>query len=226
MWPDSFVEEANLTVNVSALRRLLGETAGRPSSLHRNRTEERLPVVASITEIQEAALSQGGAASELMREPVSLPVPQTDETPSNIPVQPKTFPKERFWPNFAILTLGLVLVVAAGAVYFAYHNDHRPPHRLAVLPFQNLRADVKSEFLGFSLADARGLLAVSVERAAFEEYILLVRDGRGCCKHHGNGVEPDSVPGVAGTGDKAPGGTQNVPLFHVINGPVRASKFG
>src|SRR5215831_18597882 len=31
VWPDSFVEEANLTVNISALRRVLGETSdGRP----------------------------------------------------------------------------------------------------------------------------------------------------------------------------------------------------
>src|SRR3954464_2755573 len=29
VWPDSFVEEANLTVNVSALRKLLGPTDGR-----------------------------------------------------------------------------------------------------------------------------------------------------------------------------------------------------
>ncbi len=28
VWPDSFVEEANLTVNISALRKVLGETAG------------------------------------------------------------------------------------------------------------------------------------------------------------------------------------------------------
>ena len=31
VWPDSFVEEANLTVNISALRKLLGDTAdGQP----------------------------------------------------------------------------------------------------------------------------------------------------------------------------------------------------
>src|SRR6266700_7213292 len=28
VWPDSFVEEANLTVNISALRKVLGETPG------------------------------------------------------------------------------------------------------------------------------------------------------------------------------------------------------
>jgi DNA-binding winged helix-turn-helix (wHTH) protein len=28
VWPDSFVEEANLTVNISALRKVLGETSG------------------------------------------------------------------------------------------------------------------------------------------------------------------------------------------------------
>jgi DNA-binding winged helix-turn-helix (wHTH) protein len=28
LWPDTVVEEANLTVNISALRKVLGETAG------------------------------------------------------------------------------------------------------------------------------------------------------------------------------------------------------
>src|ERR1700733_12691485 len=28
VWPDTFVEEANLTVNISALRKVLGETPG------------------------------------------------------------------------------------------------------------------------------------------------------------------------------------------------------
>src|SRR5882724_561334 len=30
VWPDSFVEDANLTVNISSLRRLLGEGPGGP----------------------------------------------------------------------------------------------------------------------------------------------------------------------------------------------------
>ena len=36
VWPDSFVEEANLTVNISALRRQLGETPSW-STIYRDR---------------------------------------------------------------------------------------------------------------------------------------------------------------------------------------------
>src|SRR5213592_419927 len=42
VWPDSFVEEANLTVNISALRKVLGEAPR--AAIHRDRPQARLSV--------------------------------------------------------------------------------------------------------------------------------------------------------------------------------------
>jgi DNA-binding winged helix-turn-helix (wHTH) protein len=39
VWPDSFVEQANLTVNISVLRRRLGETPKRPT-IYRDGSKE------------------------------------------------------------------------------------------------------------------------------------------------------------------------------------------
>ena len=43
VWADSFVEESNLTQQISAVRKALGESAGR-GPLHRHRSRQGLPV--------------------------------------------------------------------------------------------------------------------------------------------------------------------------------------
>ncbi len=43
VWPDTFVEDANLTINISALRKLLGDSTGRPT-IYRDCTQTRVPV--------------------------------------------------------------------------------------------------------------------------------------------------------------------------------------
>ncbi len=159
VWPDSFVEDANLTVNVSALRKLLGETAD-----HRLYIEtvpkKGYRFAAAITEVQEEARGGVSSSSWLTEQPASGSVSKADESSSNIADETRSFLGNRSWLRVGVLTLGLILVVAAGAIYSAYKGQAigkhfpRQPHRLAVLPFQNLRADTESEFLGFSLADA------------------------------------------------------------------------
>jgi len=60
----------------------------------------------------------------------------------------------------AVIGLSLFLVVALVIGYFLFRSRSIPnktsaePRRLAVLPFQNLRENGESDFLGFSLADA------------------------------------------------------------------------
>src|ERR1043165_483760 len=65
VWPDSFVEESNLTVNISALRRALGESTGGEQYI------ETVPkvgyrFVAPVTEIEN---------EPSVPEPVANPVP-------------------------------------------------------------------------------------------------------------------------------------------------------
>jgi DNA-binding winged helix-turn-helix (wHTH) protein/tetratricopeptide (TPR) repeat protein len=158
VWPDSFVEEANLTVNISALRRQLGET---PSGQQYIETVPkkgyRFAVPVTHVSLDLPATSQHvSPANETAREakaPTEMPSIHSEA------LSPKSTEKRSWWRSHVVI-LSFILVVLSGSVYFLYrsrtvpaHRSH-PPRRLAVLPFQNLQADANTDFLGFSLADA------------------------------------------------------------------------
>jgi len=133
VWPNSCVEEANLTVNISTLRKILGETAeGRPYIETVPKKGYRF--VARVVELPEQSLNE-------------VP-PATD----SVQVTPRR--------RFGVGALGLFLLMPVAVVFLALHghsvrmSQSGQPRSLAVLPFQNLRADMESEYLGFSLADA------------------------------------------------------------------------
>jgi DNA-binding winged helix-turn-helix (wHTH) protein/TolB-like protein len=159
VWPDSFVEEANLTVNISALRKLLGEThEGKPYIDTVPKKGYRF--VAAVTEMQEGTLNGLSPLKERVQN-VSPPSAESTDTPSlNIPTQPQSPAKKGPSLLLGVPAVGLLLVIVIGVGFFAYRDrpnrrhSSEQPRRLAVLPFQNLRANAESEFLGFSLADA------------------------------------------------------------------------
>jgi DNA-binding winged helix-turn-helix (wHTH) protein/TolB-like protein len=158
VWPDSFVEDANLTVNISALRRQLGET---PSGQQYIETVPKkgyrfVVPVTHVTPNLTATTQHVSPANESAREA---------RAPAEIPsIRGEALSwkstKETSWWRSSVVIFSLILVVLSGSVYLVYrsrtipaHRSH-PPRRLAVLPFQNLQADANTDFLGFSLADA------------------------------------------------------------------------
>jgi DNA-binding winged helix-turn-helix (wHTH) protein/TolB-like protein len=156
VWPDSFVEEANLTVNISALRRQLGET---PSGQQYIETVPKkgyrfaIPVTHISLDLPPTG-QHVRPANETAREARTEIHSILSEA-----LSPKSTIKRSWWRSNVVI-LSLILVVLSGSVYFLYrgrtipaHRSH-PPRRLAVLPFQNLQADANTDFLGFSLADA------------------------------------------------------------------------
>jgi DNA-binding winged helix-turn-helix (wHTH) protein/TolB-like protein len=158
VWPDSFVEDANLTVNISALRKLLGETAeGQPYIDTVPKKGYRF--VATVTEVREEIVNETSPPEEPIREP-GLQTTTPIDSISSSPAEAVSLAKERRWLRFGIPALGVLLIIVVGLGYFAFRDrsirEHSSahPHRLAVLPFQNLRANAESDFLGFSLADA------------------------------------------------------------------------
>jgi DNA-binding winged helix-turn-helix (wHTH) protein/TolB-like protein/Flp pilus assembly protein TadD len=158
VWPDSFVEEANLTVNISALRKLLGETDdGQPYIDTVPKKGYRF--VVPVMEVQEGPRNELRPSEERIQESVSRTKEPNDAPSSGIPAQPQSLAKES-WPHLGVPALGLILVIVVGLGYFAYRDrsirkySSGQPHRLAVLPFQNLHSNAESDFLGFSLADA------------------------------------------------------------------------
>ena len=152
VWPNSFVEEANLSVNISALRKALGDTPDgqrfiqtvpkrgyrfiMPIREVRNDSEREVRTVDSST---TAALKQD-----------ALPIAATRLGSSF---------NRALW----LTNIGMAVVVVFAMGYFAYSwyqkqstrtNASAHVRKLAILPFQNANRDPSSDFLGFSLADA------------------------------------------------------------------------
>ena len=70
------------------------------------------------------------------------------------PVAPAAATSRRTWP-----ILVLLICILAGISYLIWKRSmppaaSQPMHRLAILPFRNLKQDAANDFLGFSLADA------------------------------------------------------------------------
>jgi len=159
IWPDSFVEEANLTVNISALRKALG---GAPDGQSFIVTVPRhgYRFVAPITEVKGGgvgfgqaplhASDQGGLEPRL---PEPVPISARQVVASDVTTVKRT---SRLLP--AVALLAVLAIGIAASVYFVRRQPARKasdtPRSLAVLPFQNLRQDPASDFLGYSLADA------------------------------------------------------------------------
>jgi DNA-binding winged helix-turn-helix (wHTH) protein/TolB-like protein/Tfp pilus assembly protein PilF len=200
VWSGSFVEESNLTVAISAIRRALGER------------EEGLPYIETVpkagyrfvapVQVVESAATTGSAprltqieSSEQLDEPgsnvLSFPAaadhhiqktPRPDESSGvfgslALPV------KRRSWAGWIAAIVATVAAIVAGVVIYrnAYRTQeksvvHEVPRTLAILPFHNLEDDPKTDFLGFSLADAvitklGGVNAISVRpSSAVEKY--------------------------------------------------------
>ena len=183
VWPESFVEEANLTVSVSALRKALGERPGEGQYID-TVPKKGYRFTASVIEVEsslppEPAVEVGTATGVGVLAPVHENIPPgaagievATTLPSEVHQQtnPGTVALETEHPPTSMagrdtrgvrkyVVVLLLLCAAAAASIAIYRSKHPIPaqntsRRLAVLPFQNLAHDPASDFLGFSLADA------------------------------------------------------------------------
>lgn len=177
VWPGSFVEEANLTVWISVLRKTLGEGEG---GLHYIETvpkkgyrftapvrEVETPEVVAIRRdagpskvaAEFGSVQHSGAAAPVAASAVQTYEPDTRtiaaDTP--VPLSSETVPNWRH--RVAIPALAALVCLLAVMGYFAYLRArstkvHASPRRLAILPLRNLQQDANNDFLGFSLSDA------------------------------------------------------------------------
>ncbi|MFL6544120.1 MAG: winged helix-turn-helix domain-containing tetratricopeptide repeat protein [Candidatus Udaeobacter sp.] len=168
VWPNSCVEEANLTVNISTLRRILGETAdGRPYIQTVPKKGYRF--VAPVAEVAQTTMDGDSSGAEpvpdgileltAIQEITSQTTRSDDASNILAPSQPAL--GQPALHRLGSIALGFILlaILATAAIWWQHESPavtsrSRQPRSLAVLPFQNLRADEDSEFLGFSLADA------------------------------------------------------------------------
>jgi len=174
VWPESFVEEANLTVSISALRKALGEKEGTPRfietiskkgyrfatpvrevtlplELSPSKTPGSVPPAASVE-------SKGPAETREVLSPSSV-AQSSSQGHSEIRTAGENSPAEPRRKR-VILMAGLILLVILVGVtgYLRSRPDatatSKQPRSLAVLPFHNVGQDAGNDFLGFSLADA------------------------------------------------------------------------
>ena len=148
LWPDSFVEEANLNVNMSTLRRALGES---PTESQFIETVPRrgYRFVASVSEV----------ASD-----VSVELPKRDEPPvANVDESKPVFPPaqserpQKRWVLWAIAFTVLLVAVSLVSWRFTHRPGSKPttPVRtLAVLPFRPLTGVSSDPALEIGMADA------------------------------------------------------------------------
>ncbi|HXA52477.1 MAG TPA: winged helix-turn-helix domain-containing protein, partial [Candidatus Acidoferrum sp.] len=125
MWPDHSVEEANLTQQISTIRKVLGDSG------------ERDQFIVTVP-------GRG------YRFAVPVRAWSEEASPAQTVAVESAPPAGRPWKGRALV---LALAIAAITVGFVAMRP-RAPKSLAVLPFQNLTRDPNLSYLGFSLADA------------------------------------------------------------------------
>ena len=142
VWPNTFVEEGNLTQNISLLRKALGETAGGVQFI------ETVPRrgYRFVGEMKGAANGNGTNTAEL---PAPEPVVSIPNTVSQPAASKRT-------PIFALLA-GLVVVGIIGVVYFTSSGKAGNPaaiQSIAVLPFIDESSDPDAEYINDKIAES------------------------------------------------------------------------
>jgi TolB-like protein/DNA-binding winged helix-turn-helix (wHTH) protein/Tfp pilus assembly protein PilF len=146
VWPDTFVEESNLTQNIFVLRKALGEADGNRRYIitvpgHGYRFAEKVQIVSEREEVVRGGIS---GLPEVMKEESSV-----QRTPRQVP-----------WggPFRLIAALAGVVILTCGS-YGVWRHFH--PKKLAsggrimlaVLPFRNLTGDPEQQFFADGLTE-------------------------------------------------------------------------
>jgi DNA-binding winged helix-turn-helix (wHTH) protein/TolB-like protein/Tfp pilus assembly protein PilF len=170
LWPDTFVEESNLTQQVSMIRRALGESPSDPQCIATVPSRGYRFIAKVQSWVEEGSGSDpldspsGSAIAGINRyngsgQTVGLKIGAPEEI--QFPAPP--LQEVRKSPRATILrivAIGLVVLAVLVTVRLFYQSRSRAtrqevaPRSLAVLPLQNLKKDPADDFLGFSLADA------------------------------------------------------------------------
>lgn len=184
VWPDSFVEETNLTVNISLLRKLLGDSEDGQSYIS-TVPRKGYRFQATVEECNEAdgtALGDGAVSSTkderqngdglasrsaddgtlvgTARAAVVAASPPPSVTASNASVVPsESAGPEHSWARIA-LTIAAVIVVLGVGTFLWSRLQSKPTvvnasnRSMAILPFRPLDAAPQDEYLGLGMADA------------------------------------------------------------------------
>ncbi len=142
VWPDTVVEDNNLTVNISTLRKALGENAN-----------ERRYIV--------TVPGKGYRFTAEIREvlPVTEQLSATDapaEASASAPVITSTAPRQR-WAWRTWLNLGLIVALVGALLFYWQTRRKTGPladiKAIAVLPFKPLGQAERNDYIGLGMSD-------------------------------------------------------------------------
>lgn len=140
VWPDTFVEEANLTKHIFFLRKTLGEDGQQGAyieTIPKRGYRFVGPVQRGATETQVAVIEEGS------REHIII-----EETADSTPVSRRTW--------LSILALASLLILAAGVLTYASRAriaSGPQLHSLVVLPFANLGQNADNDYFSDGLTE-------------------------------------------------------------------------
>jgi len=167
LWPDSFVEESNLTQQVSMIRRALGESPSNPRYIVTvpSRGYRFIAEIRNWGEETSVSRLSNPAAESVGKGIHALPVDNREHAVAQnaraLPAPRAGEDHKRTRPILVKIVLVGLLVLAVVPVSILLHQwrsrtarGQARPRSLAILPLQNLRQNPNDDFLGFSLADA------------------------------------------------------------------------
>lgn len=136
VWPDTAVEENNITVAMSALRKALGENRANPKWI----------------------VTIPGRGYRFVGEVRSGTQPTAEIATPAIPAAPTVAPptQRRIRRLYLYIAATLLVVLACGLIAWirSSRSAAKPPHTVAILPFRVLNRDTKNDYLGLGLTDA------------------------------------------------------------------------
>ncbi len=156
VWPGTVVEEGNLTVQISALRRILDQNREQGSCI------QTVPgrgyrFVSPVTR-PTSAPSSGNGSDGSIAENGEGQVPGAPGKPGSMPAAVAPRDRHRVWGGIMAMVigaLGLFAVVIAGNWHLPWSGEARPVPRLSivVLPFANLSDDREQQYFADGITD-------------------------------------------------------------------------
>lgn len=195
LWPESFVEEVNLNVNISALRKALGETPSAPRFIETvpkrgyrfvAEVKERIvveePFVASELPSTDQGIKPGEeieAATALTDKAVVATELKVANITKNNTGEATAKIQKRSATSRLVIAIGSLALVTVIAAYFfssrAKDAGLAEVRTIAVLPFRSLTAEESDAALGLGMADALIMRLSAIEKLTVRPISAVLR---------------------------------------------------